>query len=79
MLLNIYTKCRDIKCIHWDFMNEVFIFSTFKHSGNGSVDCENLTLKNSDPCWESSSLDRADVYRIMVVSTFYTNLQIYYG
>lgn len=42
------------------------VLCTFKHSGNGSVDCENLTLRNSDPCWESSSLDRADVYRIMV-------------
>lgn len=42
------------------------VLCTFKHSGNGSVDCENLTLTNSDPCWESSSLDRAGVYRIMV-------------
>lgn len=42
------------------------VLCTFKHSGNGSVDCENLTLRNSDPCWESSRLDRADVYRIMV-------------
>lgn len=73
MLLNIYIKCSDIKCIYWDFMNEVFIFSIFKYSGNGSVDCENLILKNFDFCWESSSLDRADVYRIMVVSTFYIN------
>lgn len=27
MLLNIYTKCRDIKCIHWDFMKSMkFLF-----------------------------------------------------
>ncbi|XP_061182106.1 transmembrane protein 104-like [Saccostrea echinata] len=42
------------------------VICTYKHNESENVSCSSLNLVNSDPCWESSSLDRTSVYRIMV-------------
>ncbi|XP_048761288.2 transmembrane protein 104-like isoform X2 [Ostrea edulis] len=42
------------------------VICTFKRNGSENASCASLTLVNSDPCWESSSLDRVSVYRMMV-------------
>ena len=67
----IWYNTGSIENCAWIDLMTLSFGSTFKRTsdgtGNDTTSCENLTLRNSDPCWKSSNLDRVSVYRIMVV------------